>query len=385
MRVLVIASRFPWPSYTGDRMRATIWLSALAPHARVALVAPEGEIPPGNRAFEFYPAPRSLARGVRAGLAVLRDRLPLQSLLAAPYDWEGPIAAARRDFDGFDATVVVLARADPWVRESIPEGTRILDAIDSLRRNAEERGNAASKLSRWFWRQEERRLARAELDASRAYDRIVVVSDEETSQFGANAVAIVNSVVVAPLDLNAPRRFDFGFWGRLAYFANADAALWLIGEIWPMILERRPSASCVIAGADAPRSIRRAAERRGIALLSPVDDISTLARSVRVALIPIRYGSGQLNKVLEASEAGCSIVATRQALRGLAPFLPHVLLAADPSAFAKAAIDLLEPEVGAGMAAGLRRVVATNYSRDQVLAQLADIAGVRNVPEAVTA
>ena len=271
------------------------------------------------------------------------------------------------------------------MRESIPEGTRILDAIDSLRRNAEERGNAASKLSRWFWRQEERRLARAELDASRAYDRIVVVSDEETSQFGANAVAIVNSVVVAPLDLNAPRRFDFGFWGRLAYFANADAALWLIGEIWPMILERRPSASCVIAGADAPRSIRRAAERRGIALLSPVDDISTLARSVRVALIPIRYGSGQLNKVLEASEAGCSIVATRQALRGLAPFLPHVLLAADPSAFAKAALDLLEPEVGAGMAAGLRRVVATNYSRDQVLAQLADIAGVRNVPEAVTA
>ena len=385
MRVLVISSRFPWPSYSGDRMRATIWLSALAPHARVALVAPEGEIPAGTRALEFYPAARSLARGVRAGLAVLSDGLPLQTLLSAPYDWEGAIAAARRDFGGFDATVVVLARADPWVRGSLGDGMKILDAIDSLRRNAEERGNAASKLSRWFWRQEERRLARAELDASRVYDRIVVVSGEETSEFGANAVAIANSVNVAPLDLNAPRRFDFGFWGRLAYFANADAAAWLIDEIWPAILKRNPSATCVIAGADAPRSIRRAAERRGIVVLSPVDDISRLARSVRVALIPMRYGSGQSSKVLEAGEAGCAIVATRQALRGLAPFLPHVRVATDPSTFAKAALDLLEPELGAGMGGVLRRVVAANYSREQVLDQLADIAGVRNVPEAVTA
>lgn len=385
MRVLVISSRFPWPSYTGDRMRASIWLAALAPHARVALVAPDGEVPSGHRGFDFYPAARSLARAVRAGLTILRRGLPFQSLLAAPYDWEGAIAAARRDFGGFDAAVLVLARADPWVRAYLGDGLKILDAIDSLRRNTEERANAAPTLSRWFWRLEERRLARAELDASGVYDRIVVVSSEETSEFGANAVAIGNSVCVAPLDLNAPRQFDFGFWGRLAYFANADAAMWLIDHIWPAILKRSPSATCVIAGADAPRSIRRAAERRGITLLSPVDSLSTLARSVRVALFPVRYGSGQLNKVLEAGEAGCAVVATLHTMRSLAPLLPHVRLAHDPSSFAAAGLDLLSSGVGAGTANALRLVVATNYSRDQVLDQLADIAGVRSVAEAVTA
>jgi hypothetical protein len=385
MNALVISSRFPWPSYSGDRMRASIWLSALSPYAHVALVAPDGEVPSGTSAFDFYPAARSLASGMRGGLTILRKGLPLQTLLAAPYDWTAAIEAAQRDIGSFDTTIVVLTRADPWVRASLGPGMKILDAVDSLRRNAEERGNAASTLSRWFWRQEERRQARAELDVARVYDRIVGVSGEETSEFGATAVAIENSVPVAPLDLLASRRFDFGFWGRLAYFANADAAKWLIDEIWPAILARNPSVTCVIAGADAPRSIRRAAERRGITLLSPVDDISALARSVRVALIPIRYGSGQSSKVLEAGEAGCAIVASRHALRGLAPLLPHVRIAHDARTFVDTALSLLDAEAGAAAAGALRRVVAANYSRGHVLDQLADVAGVRNVAEAVTA
>jgi glycosyltransferase involved in cell wall biosynthesis len=285
----------------------------------------------------------------------------------------------------FDATIVILSRVDPWVRESLGGGLRILDAVDSLRRNAEERGKAASKLMRGFWRREERRLARAETDVARAYDRIVVVNSDEKSDLGASAVAIGNGVRIAPLDLERPRRFDFGFWGRLAYFANADAAMWLIGEIWPAILERNPAASCVIAGADAPRSIRRAAAGRGITLLSPVDDLAVLARSVRVAIIPVRYGSGQLNKVIEAGEAGCAIVATRQSLRGLTPLIPFVRFARDAPSFAKAALELLETDEKTAMAGTLRRAVAANYSRERILGEMAKVAGVRNTAEAVTA
>jgi hypothetical protein len=29
VRVLVVASRFPWPPITGDRLRTTLWLEAL--------------------------------------------------------------------------------------------------------------------------------------------------------------------------------------------------------------------------------------------------------------------------------------------------------------------------------------------------------------------
>lgn len=214
MNVLVIASRYPWPAYSGDRMRTSSWLAALAPHARVALVAPEGTVTDGAGAFDFYPAPRSFMRGLRRGFTILRDGLPVQSLLAAPYDFDRAIAAARHDLGDFDTTIVILARTDPWLRGSLGGGVKILDAIDSLRRNAAERGNAASIPMRWFWRQEERRLARAETNVATFYDHIVVVSDEETSDLGANAIAIGNGVPVAPLAIDTPRRFDFGFWGR---------------------------------------------------------------------------------------------------------------------------------------------------------------------------
>lgn len=385
MRVLVIASRYPWPAYSGDRMRTSSWLTALAPHARVALVAPEGTVAGGVAPFDFYPARRSLMCGVRAGFTILRDGLPVQSLLAAPYDWDRAIAAARNDLGDFDTTIVVLARTDPWLRGSLSGGVKILDAIDSLRRNAAERSNAGSIPMRWFWRQEEQRLARAERDVATFYDHVVVVSDEETSDLGANAVAIGNGVPVAPLTIDAPRRFDFGFWGRLAYFANADAAMWLIDEIWPAILECKPSATCVIAGADAPRTIRRAAERRGIAFFSPVDDVAALARSVRVALLPIRYGSGQSNKVVEAGEAGCAIVATRQALRGLAPLAPHIRFAHDAASFADAAIAMLDPRARDAAGSALRRITAAMYSRSRIYEEMAHIAGVPVAAEVVTA
>lgn len=385
MRVLLISSRFPWPAYTGDRTRVLSWLSALTPNARVALVAPAGELPPRADAFDFFPAARSRRRGLQRAVAVLHRGLPFQTLLASAFDWDSAIGAARRTLGDFDVTIVILSRVDPWVRASLGGGMKILDSVDSLRRNAAERVHAASIVTRWFWRREERRLARAEAGLTRAYDRIILVNDEEVSDFGERGVAIANGVCVAPLDPGAPRQFDFGFWGRLAYFANADAARWLIEEIWPAILQRSPASSCVVAGADAPRSIRRAAERSGITFLSPVDNIAVLARSVRVALIPVRHGSGQLNKVVEAGEGGCAIVATRQSLRGLAPLVPFVRFADDAQSFAETALTLLKDDERALKVSALRHAVVANYSRARILEELANVAGVHPAAEAVTA
>lgn len=380
-RLLVVSSRFPWPAYSGDRLRAAIWLSALAPYGEVALVAPPGEVPQHLRGFRFYPAVPAPLRGLRGAAAVLRDGLPFQSLLTAPYAWRRAIEAAQRDLGSFDAAVLVLARAEPWVREALDaldlRGVRILDAIDSLRRSAAERCKEAPPHRRWFWRNEERRLARAEDELSHAYRHIVVVSDEETGEFGGSAIAVPMGIEAPPLDPGAPRRFDVGFWGRLGYFANNDAARWLLGEIWPAIRERHPAATLAIAGAGASRSLRRAAERAGVTLHSPVDDMAAFARSVRVALLPIRYGSGTLTKVLEAAAAGCAIVATPHALRGLAPLAPHVRIAAGAPSLAAAASELLSDDaLRSALAAGSREVIESRYAREATLAQLAALAGV---------
>jgi len=370
MKLLLLTSRFPWPAYTGDRLRAVIWLSALANDANVTLVAPPGRVPDDAPRFRFHPAAPSAAKAFAGALRVLAGA-PAQTLLAAPYDWADAIRRARDDAGDFDASVVLLSRLDPCVRGALPGGFRVLDAIDSLRRSSDERSSEGSPLTRWLWRAESRRVARAEAEAARAYDRVVVVSAADCAELG--AVAISNGVAIAPLG-DAPRPFDFGFWGRLRYFANADAAAWLLDELWPAIRARRPGATLVIGGAGAPRAIRAADGRDGISVQSPVPDVAALARQVRVALFPLRYGTGQSNKVLEAAEGGCAIVATSKAMRGLDPLMRFASIEDDAEELVRAAVAAISDE-GRRMAtaAELRRVVEQRYARQETLDRLAAI------------
>jgi glycosyltransferase involved in cell wall biosynthesis len=366
MNVLVLSSRFPWPPFTGDRLRATIWLAALEREANVTLVSPAGDVPAGAPRFAFEPLQRSLTRGI-AGAFALTGRGAASSLFAGAYDWRGAIARAERKSGGFDATVVLLSRLDPAVRAHLPRGLHILDAIDSLRLSIAERARQAPLPLRALWRVEERRIAGAEQDAARAYDRVLVVSPDEAADLGATAIG--NGVEIRPLG-DAPRKFDFGFWGRLPYFANADAVTWLLGEIWPAIRAARPDATLLIAGYGAPRRVRAAHGSNGVSVQSPVADIAAATRQVRVALFPMRYGTGQMNKALEAAEAGCALVATPHALRGLAPLAAHASLAGDADALARLAVNALDDRT-AGRA--LRAVAESTYSRAQTLARLAAV------------
>ncbi len=339
----------------------------------MALVAPAGMVPEGLPPFRLFPARRSLGRLVTGALQLLRDGLPLQCLMAAPYHWRDAIDRARREAGPFDVSVVILSRMHPWVEDSL-QGRTVLDAVDSLRRSAAERAKAAGPLMRWLWRMEERRMARLERAASSRYGRVVVVSEEEREEFGA-AVAVPVGIATRPLE-HAPRDYDFGFWGRFPYFANADAAAWLLDEIWPAIRALQPSATLIMGGADAPRPLRKAARERGVTLISPVDDIGVFARGIRVALMPLRFGSGQSNKTLEAAEAGCAIVGTPLAFRGLAPLAGHARIESSTEGFARAAVDLLlDDDLRARQVEQLRDVVAAQYARSVTLDRLAAIAG----------
>jgi len=372
MKALIITSRFPWPPYTGDRLRASIWIAALARCGEVTLIAPEGTPPDGLPPFRFFAVRRSLLRLVKGMLRLLLDRLPFQCLMSAPYDWRNAIARARLSNRPFDVTVVILSRMHPWIKKSL-EGRTVLDAVDSLRRSADERAKAAGPATRWLWRMEERRMARLEREAARAYGKVVVVSDDERGDFG-EAVAVTIGISAKPL-ADVPRAYDFGFWGRFPYFANADAAGWLLEEIWPAIRALNSGATLIMGGADAPPSLRNAARRRGVTLISPVGDISNFARNIRIALMPLRFGSGQSSKILEAAEAGCAIVGTPHAFRGLAPLAAHARIESSTASFARAAVDLLADDDGrTRQARQLRDVVTSDYARSETLDRLAAIA-----------
>lgn len=336
-RAAIVTARFPWPPYTGDRLRATHWIRALSNRMGVTLVAPAGgEVPRGveHVVLESMPSAAALCM---AGL--VRQGLPLHYAIAAGFDWK-EAGRALADRGPFDVAVVMLTRTASMIDPRRFADATILDAVDALSASMRERALLAAWPARTFWSREASRTARHELEVSSAYDAVTVTAANEAEALG--------RATVVPLGLEAgeppaggERRFDFGFWGRLPYFANADAVVQLLGEIWPRIRERMPDATLLIGGAEAPRGLLRRHGRDGIHVVSPMDERETTLRQVEIALMPVRYGTGQSTKVLEAAEAGCAIVAMPRALRGQ-PELPDgaVVVAPDPAGMADAACRL---------------------------------------------
>lgn len=370
-RVLLVSSRFPWPPVTGDRGRVVAWLEALAPRASVTLVAPEGRVPAAAPPFRFVAVRRSAVRLAAAAWRTVTEGLPATALLAAGYDWPSALGPAEREWGPFDAAIVLLARLDPWVFPHLRATRRFLDAIDSLAGNLEERSRAARGPVRALWRLEAGRTGRLERDAAARYDRVLVIAESERAAFGERSAAIFHGVRLER-PATGPRDFDVGFWGRLAYFANRDAAAVLLEEIWPRIRRAKPNASLLIAGADAPGFVRRRGGRDGITVISPMADRSGLLRRVKVALFPVRYGSGQSTRVPEAAEASCALVATPEALRGLEAIAADAVVEREPERLAARVLELLaDPSTAAAKGERLRAVAEREFSRAEACRRLA--------------
>jgi glycosyltransferase involved in cell wall biosynthesis len=373
-RVLVVSSRFPWPVITGDRIRVVAWLEALVPRAEVTLVAPPGAVPGGAPSFRLVAARRSPVKLAAALWQTAVRGLPVTTLLAAGYDWRRALTDAEGNGGPFDVAIVLLARLDPWVFPHLRARRRIFDAIDALAANLEARALASRGPARLLWRVEARRTARLERDAGQRYDRVLVVAEAERAPFGERAVAIFHGVGLEARATGV-REYDVGFWGRLAYFANRDAAALLLDEIWPRIRKAKPDATLLVAGADAPYFVRRRHGRDGITVISPMNDRAALLRRVRIALFPLRFGSGQSNKVLEAAEASCALVATPEAVRGMAAIAGETVVERDPGALAEGVLRLLAaPATTAARGERLRLVAEHGFSRAAACRCLADAA-----------
>ncbi len=373
-RALIVAARPPWPPFTGDRLRTAVWLEALAAHGEVTLVAPGAPAPPGTPAHRrVTPAPAWPALPWRA-LRAVGQGWPWTALLAAGRAWRSALARAAAGGD-FDAAVVVLARTHPWVAPYLPPCRRVLDAIDSLAANLQERARAARGPLRAFWRGEAARTGRLEKEVLACYQRVVVVTEEERGHFRGAVEVASHGLEILP-EGTAPRDVEFAFWGRLAYFANRDAALTLLRQLWPAIRARLPQARLVVAGADCPLAVRAFHGRDGVTVISPLDDRPELLRRVKVALFPVRYGSGQPNKVLEAAEASCAIVSTPAGARGVGPLGAAVVVAPMGDELVEAAVALASDEARrAALGQEGRRLVAAHFDRRQARWRFAEIAG----------
>ncbi|TAN21956.1 MAG: glycosyltransferase [Acidobacteria bacterium] len=133
------------------------------------------------------------------------------------------------------------------------------------------------------------------------------------------------------------------FQGALDWFPNRDAVQFFLAEVWPRILQARPTARFLIVGRNPPAAFL-ARHRRAphVSFTGTVPETAPYLARAAVAVAPLRIGSGTRLKILEAAALGKPTVATPLGAEGLA-FTPgtEILLALEPAAFAAAVLHLL--------------------------------------------
>jgi glycosyltransferase involved in cell wall biosynthesis len=123
----------------------------------------------------------------------------------------------------------------------------------------------------------------------------------------------------------------------MAYPPNRDAAHWLANDIAPLLRARRPEVRLCVIG-------RRASALglgTGVEVISDVPDLGAYLRRARVALVPLRDGTGSPSKVIEAAASGAALVCTAWPAQRYG--LP-ARTAETAAEFAQAALELLEDE-----------------------------------------
>ena len=106
------------------------------------------------------------------------------------------------------------------------------------------------------------------------------------------------------------------FVGGFQHQPNVDAVNYFVSEIWPLLLKDLPSAKFHIVGSNAPIEIQNLASQN-IIFHGFVKDLNPLLQSMKVNIVPLRYGAGIKGKLGGAMSCGLPSVSTKIGAEGM--------------------------------------------------------------------
>jgi glycosyltransferase involved in cell wall biosynthesis len=220
------------------------------------------------------------------------------------------------------------------------------------------------------------RLRRFERWACLSADVITAVSEADAASLrrlapGRPVTVIPNSIDLEQYQAPPPESvppFDLVFVGKMDYRPNVDAALWFAGEIWPLVRRARPLVTWAIVGQKPHPRLEPLRALPGVTITGRVEQVMPYVAGARVAIMPLRLGSGTRLKLLEAMAAAKAIVSTSAGAAGYPVQSGRELILADePAAFAEAILRLLDDHTLASRLGIAGRELAARYDWRRVV------------------
>jgi glycosyltransferase involved in cell wall biosynthesis len=380
VRVLALASVWPWPPRQGVAIRASKILEALSSRHQVAAVgfgsADAADVPDFiERTVIFEPPPWTALR--RLGW-MLRARPDLAGRRAGP----GILQAVDQLLRGWEPDLLLVFGLElaPLVAEAVAH-RKLPVVYDAQNCETSLQFSAMSADARWprRWHRviysliQWALLRRFERRWLRQVAKVVAVSDEDRRRL--SAVSGRQDIAVVPNGVDCeyfkpdgrpdkPREPRLVFTGHMGFRPNVDAVEWFADRILPRLIKTVPDLQFFVVGRSPANCLGRLAKVAPVVITGEVADIRPYLRDARCYVAPLRMGGGTRLKVLEAAAMGVPLVATSLAVEGtnLAPEV-HFLQADDEESFVKSIQRILaDPVAAEQMALRAREWVQDIYS-----------------------
>lgn len=288
----------------------------------------------------------------------LPSRTPLQSV----FSWNPRLQtdlANRQRRETFDLVHVEHLRGSNYGRVAksmFPHLPVVWDSVDCIshlfaQTSAQSRSLAGKLMSAL----ELKRTQKTEGELVGLFDHVLITSQVDRDELlrlappGKKAAPV--SILPNGVDLDYFRRNTdqprdaetVVFSGKMSYHANISMVDYLIKEIMPKVWAKRPTVKLIIVGKDPPRKIRALTQNPLVEVTGTVADIRIYLWTATVAVVPLVYGAGIQNKILEAMAGETPVITTSavfSSLRGT----PGVdaLIANNAEEFSTAILQLLE-------------------------------------------
>jgi sugar transferase (PEP-CTERM/EpsH1 system associated) len=379
MKILVVASRPPWPPRMADAMtvdRLVRFLSARGHEVDLTCFVEDSEADATLREglsgvcnrIETVRLPKW--RSYLQTAFTLPGRLPMQAQYYRSRAMQARITSLIAS-KGYDVVYTHLIRMAEYTRHvAVPKamGMQISQALNLSRMMS----HVKDPLRQLFYRVETAKVRPYEAKVAADFDRVFlcgpsdIAAIEETRPLP-NAVVCPHGQDVPEIErVRAAKREEgaIAITGVMSTYTNVDAVSWFAKEIFPRVETEIEEARFWIVGRDPQRAVRALARPPAIEVTGEVPDVADWLLRARVAVAPLRIAAGMQNKIVQAMACELPVVATSVANEGIGA-VPgeHIVIADDATAIAEAVTGLLrDPERARKIGRAAREFVESHWT-----------------------
>lgn len=219
-----------------------------------------------------------------------------------------------------DVILCQLVRMAAYVQHThrIP---RVLDYMDALSAGMARQSRLAHPAMRWIYRIEYQRLKSFEAQVFDYFDGKTIISAADRKLIAhpeRHLIRVVpNGIDTAHFQLSSARKSGDAprilFTGNMSYPPNVDAAVQLVQHVLPLL--KTPNVTVTIAGT-TPAPEVKALQSDRVEVTGWLPDIREAYAKADAFVAPLRIGTGQQNKILEAMSMELPCVTTQHVASG---------------------------------------------------------------------